>query len=58
MFSPAPVSLLEAETDDTSQAVYISLWALFVPNSVKGANLLPVDSPLQNPFPHTELASR
>lgn len=40
MFSLTQISLLEAETGDTSQPVYTSLWALFVPKSAKGPNLL------------------
>lgn len=46
IFFPTQISLLKAETGDISQAVYTSLWALFVPKSAKEANLLPGDSPL------------
>lgn len=58
MFSLTQISLLEAVTGGTSQPVYTSLWALFVPKSAKGANLLPGGSPLQDPFSHTKLTSR
>ena len=52
MFSLTQISLLEAETGDTPQPVYTSLWVLFVPKSLKGANLLPGGSPPRDSLPH------
>lgn len=54
MFYPTQISLLKAKTGDTSQPVYKCLWALFVPRSVKGANLVPGGSPIQDPSAHTK----
>lgn len=54
MFSLTQISLLEAETGDTSQPVYTSLWALFVPKSAKEPNLLSST----RPDSHTKLANR
>lgn len=54
MFSSTQISLLKAKTGDTSRPVYKRLWALFVPRSVKEANLVPGGSPTQDPFSHTK----
>lgn len=54
MFSPTQISLLKAKTGDTSEPVYKCLWALFAPRSVKGANLLPGNSDIQDHFSHTK----
>lgn len=52
MFSPTQTSLLEAVTGDTPPPVYTSLWALFVPKTVKGASLLPLPSETPSPAPN------
>lgn len=54
MFSPTEIFWLKAKTGDTSQPVYKCLWALFAPRSVKGANILPGSSDIQDPFSHTK----